>query len=247
MSYYKVLWNLEATRLVVLIVPLAWNLTDTSAAVLLRSLPNFRVTWQYQIQISWLWDFHDFTIRCLIGYYDRTLGFTLGGFKLLSHQKTFAKMEYTTSDYLSQCWPRFISAYCITRPQCVNSQEMCSSWFNEWVVSTDLANGSWCSSLDPIYMLDQYLKGSATQHHLENHCCRQTSNNTSTIIILIMICKYKSRKTICNQPAHMLGGQGTNPSIDMILTSVWTRQNFQAGALGDFSDQVSSAAQAFAL
>ena len=46
-SYRKILWSLEATRSVVEIIASLWNLTGTSAAVLLMCLSNFRVAGQF--------------------------------------------------------------------------------------------------------------------------------------------------------------------------------------------------------
>ena len=78
MSYHKGSWNLDATRLVVLIVALPWNLTGTSAAVLLSTLSNFRVTRQYQIQIPWLWDFAWFYNKTFYWILRQDLGLQTG-------------------------------------------------------------------------------------------------------------------------------------------------------------------------
>ena len=56
-SYRKILWSLEAARLVVQIIASFWNLTGTSTALLPRCLSNFRAIGQFWIQISRLRDF----------------------------------------------------------------------------------------------------------------------------------------------------------------------------------------------
>ena len=55
-SYHKILWSIEAPRLVVCIVASLWNLTSTSATLLPRCLSNFRAIVHFLLQISWLRD-----------------------------------------------------------------------------------------------------------------------------------------------------------------------------------------------
>ena len=67
MSYHKILWGLEAARLIVWIIILPWNLTGTSAAMLPRYLSNFRAIAQFWIQILRLQDLTKSYIKTSIG------------------------------------------------------------------------------------------------------------------------------------------------------------------------------------
>ena len=62
-SYCKILWSLEAARLVVYIITSLWNLTSTSAALLSRCLWNFRAIVQFLVHLI---------IMRLIEYWNRT-------------------------------------------------------------------------------------------------------------------------------------------------------------------------------
>ena len=56
-SYRKISWSLEAARFMFRLFQSLWNLTDTSAAPLTRSLPNFRAIRLLKHPISQLQDF----------------------------------------------------------------------------------------------------------------------------------------------------------------------------------------------
>ena len=51
-SYHKTLQSHEARKFVFSFLPLLWNLTDSSAAVLLSCLPNFKAVWSFNTK-SW--------------------------------------------------------------------------------------------------------------------------------------------------------------------------------------------------
>ena len=66
-SYRKILWSLGAARLVVWIITSLWNLTGTSAALLLpRCLPNFRAIILFEYKSRSFETTRNLTIRCLV-------------------------------------------------------------------------------------------------------------------------------------------------------------------------------------
>ena len=75
-SYGKILWSLEAARLLVWIILSLWNLTGASAAVLPRCLSKFQSDRTILIPISWLRDFTRSYHKTCNGYWNGARMFT---------------------------------------------------------------------------------------------------------------------------------------------------------------------------
>ena len=77
---------------------------------------NFRHVIFKQILVIDGWD-----ISCEIALIWMSLDFTDDQITLV---QVMARCRQATSHYLSQCWPRSLSLYCVTRPQWVNHIKM---------------------------------------------------------------------------------------------------------------------------
>ena len=84
-----------------------------------NSLPPGKCEWNFRyVTFKWISVIDGWGISCEIALLWMSLNFTDDQSTLV---QVMAWCRQATSHYLSQCWPRSMSPYGVTRPQCVNS------------------------------------------------------------------------------------------------------------------------------
>ena len=97
--------------------------------VFVNSLAPGKFKWNFRYVIfKWILVVNGWHISCEIALIWMSLDFT-------DNQSTLVQVMtwclQATSHYLSQCWPRSLTPYGITRPQWVNSSKLCDTYMHQ--------------------------------------------------------------------------------------------------------------------